>query len=176
MKKFLIFIFFASIALGTSAQTIYSKITKVDKFDDVLWTKQQKTIITTQFSTVTVETKGQKPIEYDYVNESWGVKHIGSRDNIVNLVDDIYGYETTLYLFPKGTIEKTFAKVEKETPDSLATAEMLDAKFSLELMAMRDDMPTITFRKISWSQYNFEYKSELAWIIYKDGSRIIYNK
>lgn len=39
-----------------------------------------------------------------------------------------------------------------------------------------DDMPTITFRTVSYSQYSFEYETELAWIRFKDGSRVIYRK
>ena len=43
-------------------------------------------------------------------------------------------------------------------------------------MLLKDDMPTITFRTISYSTYSFDYKTELAWIRYKDGSRLIYRK
>lgn len=59
---------------------------------------------------------------------------------------------------------------------SLATDEMIDAKFKLSLMLKADNTPTITFRNISWNRYEFEYDSELAWIRFKDGSRLIYTK
>ena len=40
--------------------TTISSIEKYDKFDDVVWTKKIKTIISKSYSTIVVETKGQK--------------------------------------------------------------------------------------------------------------------
>lgn len=149
---------------------------KYDKFDDVVWTKKIKTIISQSYSTIVVETKGQKPTEYEYLNEPLFATQTGSREDLVNLVNDVYGYESTYCLFPKGTIEKTYETIKSEIPDSLATEEMIDAKVKLKLMVLMDDMPTITFRTVSYSQYSFEYETELAWIRFKDGSRVIYRK
>lgn len=176
IKKLIAITFVLMCTLTVSAQTIYSSIDKYDKFDDIVWTKQIKTIISKSYSTIVVETKGQKPTEYEYLNEPLFVTQTGSREKLVNLVNDIYGYESSYCLFPKGTIEKTYETIKSEIPDSLATDEMIDAKVKLKLMLLKDDMPTITFRSISSYPFRFEYKTELAWIRYKDGSRLIYRK
>lgn len=176
MKKLIAITFVLMCTLTVSAQTIYSSIEKYDKFDDVVWTKKIKTIISKSYSTIVVETKGQKPTEYEYLNEPLFATQTGSREDLVNLVNDIYGYESIYCLFPKGTIEKTYETIKSEIPDSLATEEMIDAKVKLKLMVLMDDMPTITFRTVSYSQYSFEYETELAWIRFKDGSRVIYRK
>lgn len=172
MKKLIAITFVLMCTLTVSAQTIYSSIEKYDKFDDVVWTKKIKTIISKSYSTI----KGQKPTEYEYLNEPLFETQTGSREDLVNLVNDVYGYESTYCLFPKGTIEKTYETIKSEIPDSLATEEMIDAKVKLKLMVLMDDMPTITFRTVSYSQYSFEYETELAWIRFKDGSRVIYRK
>ena len=176
MKKLIAVTIVLMCALTASAQCIYTSIDKYDKFDDVVWTKQIKTIISKSYSTIVVETKGQKPTEYEYLNEPLFVTQTGSREKLVNLVNDIYGYESSYCLFPKGTIEKTYETIKSEIPDSLATEEMIDAKVKLKLMVLMDDMPTITFRTVSYSQYSFEYETELAWIRFTDGSRVIYRK
>lgn len=176
MKKLIAVTIVLMCALTASAQTIYTSIDKYDKFDDVVWTKQIKTIISKSYSTIVVETKGQKPTEYEYLNEPLFATQTGSREDLVNLVNDIYGYESSYCLFPKGTIVKTYETVKSEIPDSLATEDMIDAKVKLKLMLLKYDMPTITFRSISYSQYSFEYRTELAWIRFTDGSRVIYRK
>lgn len=107
MKKLIAITFVLMCTLTVSAQTIYSSIEKYDKFDDVVWTKKIKTIISKSYSTIVVETKGQKPTEYEYLNEPLFATQTGSREDLVNLVNDVYGYESTYCLFPKGTIEKT---------------------------------------------------------------------
>lgn len=176
MKKLIAVTLVLMCALTASAQGIYTSIEKYDKFDDVIWKKNIKTIISKSYSTIVVETKGQKPTEYEYINEPLFATQTGSRDDLVNLVKDVYGYESSYCLFPKGTIEKTYETIKSEIPDSLATEEMIDAKVKLKLMVLMDDMPTITFRTISCSQYSFEYITELAWIRFTDGSRVIYRK
>lgn len=176
MKKLITVTLVLMCALTARAQTIYSSIEKYDKFDDVIWKKNIKTIISKSYSTIVVETKGQKPAEYEYLNEPLFATQTGSRDDLVNLVNDVYGYESSYCLFPKGTIEKTYETIKSEIPDSLATEEMIDAKVKLKLMVLMDDMPTITFRTISCFQYSFEYRTELAWIRFTDGSRVIYRK
>lgn len=176
MQKLIMTAIVLMCTLVISAQNIFTNVAKFDKFDDIVWTKQIKTIISKSYSTIVVETKGQKPTEYEYLNEPLFATQTGSREDLVNLVNDIYGYESSYCLFPKGTIEKTYETIKSEIPDSLATEEMIDAKVKLKLMLLKDDMPTITFRSISSYPFSFEYKTELAWIRYKDGSRLIYRK
>lgn len=47
-----------------SAQGIYTSVHKYDKFDDVVWEKEIKTLVTKTDSTIIIETKGTKPVEY----------------------------------------------------------------------------------------------------------------
>ncbi len=176
MKKLITFTFILMCALAASAQTIYTSIDKVDKFDDIVWTKQIKTIISISLGNIVVETKGQTPVEYEIYDSPLFVSRTGSRDKLANLVNDIYGYEVSYTLFPKGTLEETIKAVESEIPDSISTNDMLSSEIKLRLLAKKDEFPTITFRTISFYQQIFEYKTELAWIRYKDGSRLIYRK
>lgn len=78
MKKLIAVTIVLMCALTASAQGIYTSIDKYDKFDDVVWTKQIKTIISKSYSTIVVETKGQKPTEYEYLNEPLFVTQTGS--------------------------------------------------------------------------------------------------
>lgn len=46
MKKIITLLFVMMCTLCVSGQGIYTKVTKYDKFDDVVWTRQVKTLIT----------------------------------------------------------------------------------------------------------------------------------
>ena len=70
---------------------IYTHIVKKDKFDDVIWEKEIKTLITSDDSTIIVETKGYNPLSYIVTD----VVFTGSPEEPVNLVGDIWGYEIT---------------------------------------------------------------------------------
>ena len=104
MKKFITASLIAFWALAMSAQGIYTRVKKYDKFDDVIYEKTIKTLITKTDDKIIFETKGSKPVEYYYEN-SWFADHIGSRDSVVNLVNDVYGYEDRYSVFPKDTID-----------------------------------------------------------------------
>ena len=70
---------------------IFTHIMKQDKFDDVIWEKEIKTLITSDDSTIIVETKGYNPLSYIVTD----VVFTGSPEEPVNLVGDIWGYEIT---------------------------------------------------------------------------------
>jgi hypothetical protein len=91
MKKLFFTLFFGMMALFCNAQ-IYTAIKYLDKFDDELKSEQHKTLITKTDTTFVIEEKGKQPITYYILNVvEEGTK--GSKDNIVNLIDDLYGYE-----------------------------------------------------------------------------------
>lgn len=46
MKKFLFISMLFVLTIASSAQGVYTKKTKYDKFDDVVWTQNVKTLIT----------------------------------------------------------------------------------------------------------------------------------
>lgn len=63
-----------------------------DKFDDVISSEKIKTLVTITDSTVIIEEKEKEIKRYLRFEE---VSTTGNKDNIVNLVADVYGYEYT---------------------------------------------------------------------------------
>ena len=179
MKKFITTSLIAFWALAMSAQGIYTRVKKYDKFDDVIYEKTIKTLITKTYDKIIFETKGSKPVEYYYEEDSWFADHIGSRDSVVNLVNDVYGYEDRYSVFPKETIDvvkKIVSEKAKNTPDSLLTDDRIAAMQKWELFRRIPNAPEVVFRTISETSYDFMYDTDLVWIKFKDGSRIIYSK
>lgn len=184
MKKLLILLVVFLNALVASADGIYTKIEKYDKFDDVIWKKDIKTLITKTDSTIIIETKGEKPEKYycvDYCSYAYG-----SRDSVINLVADVYGYEKEYALFTREELVKAFENariaIEKEREthpnDSIYNERGTMGFYILgELCRIADEEKrVIKFRTISKYQRMFAYDTDLAWIKFKDGSRIIYSK
>lgn len=179
MKKFIVISLMFVIAIVSNAQGIYTKVTKYDKFDDVVSKRTVKTLITKTDSTIVIETKGQKAQTYKYVDNEYFAVHMGSRNNLENLVADIYGYESQYYAFSKKIVTDIKNQVSadfKSAPDSIKTKENFQTMIALKLLSELDKVPTITFRTISRFQYSFEYATDLVWIKFEDGSRIIYEK
>lgn len=179
MKKFITTSLIAFWALAMSAQGIYTRVKKYDKFDDVIYEKTIKTLVTKTYDKIIFETKGSKPVEYYYEEDSWFADHIGSRDSVVNLVNDVYGYEDCYNVFPKDTIdvvEKIVSEKAKNTPDSLLTYDRIAAMQKWELFRRIHNAPEVVFRTISKTSYSFMYDTDYVWIRFKDGSRIIYSK
>lgn len=179
MKKFITTSLIAFWALAISAQGIYTRVKKYDKFDDVIYEKTIKTLVTKTYGKIIFETKGSKPVEYCYFDSFLFADHIGSRDSLVNLVNDIYGYEDRYNVFPKDTIDvvkKIVSEKAKNTPDSLLTDDRIAAMQKWELFRRVDNVPEVVFRTISKTSYSFMYDTDLVWIKFKDGSRIIYSK
>ena len=82
-----------------SNSTYHFETTKVfsvkmiyDKFDDVISSEEIKTLVTITDSTVIIEEKEKEIKRYLRFDE---VFTTGNKDNIVNLVADVYGYEYT---------------------------------------------------------------------------------
>lgn len=179
MKKILLSSLFFLIAFVANAQGIYTKVKKYDKFDDVVWEKDVKTIIDKGLSKITIETKGKKPVEYTYYEGSWFSLHNGRQDSLSNIVSDIYGYEDQYYIFPKDTVDKVtndVLELYKDLPDSIVTEGVIQATVKLRMIPKSFDAPTISFRTISKYKHVFEYETDLVWIRFRDGSRIIYSK
>lgn len=179
MKKFITTSLIAFWALAMSAQGLYTRVKKYDKFDDVIYEKTIKTLITKTDDKIIFETKGSKPVEYYYSENSWFADHIGSRESVVNLVNDVYGYEDRYNVFPKDTIDvvkKIVSEKAKNTPDSLLTDYYIATMHNWELFCRIQNVPEVVFRTTSKNSYIFMYDTDLVWIKFKDGSRIIYSK
>ena len=89
MKKFLILILTTLVFAVADAQ-IFTRKTIRDKFDDVVSKREIKTLITKNDTAIIIEEKGKKSVIYKILNES---APMGSKDNIVQLVGNVYGYE-----------------------------------------------------------------------------------
>lgn len=182
MRKlfFLMLVLIASVT--TSAQGIYTHITKYDKFDDVEWKEDIKTLITKTENTFVIETKGSEPETYVYFEVPYLSTHIGRRDSLVNLVTDVWGYESQYKIIPQNRFEELFSELEKRgVMDLLNTTEETETfqeTLSLILMGvlLEMDLPTIVIRNVSKFRYTYEYSAEYFWIQYSDGSRVIYSK
>lgn len=91
MKKILSLLVLCVFTLCCHAQ-IYNKIEHFDKFDDVIFEENRKTLITQTDSTFIVEEKGKEPVVY-HILTKFDNEAYGSKDNIVNLVGKVYGYD-----------------------------------------------------------------------------------
>ena len=91
MKKFLILILTTLVFAVADAQ-IFTRKTIRDKFDDVVSKREIKTLITKNDTAIIIEEKGKKSVTYitPYYLE---MPSVGSKDNIVQLVGNVYGYE-----------------------------------------------------------------------------------
>lgn len=177
MKKALLILSMLVISIMANAQGVYTSVTKMDKFDDVVWKKQVKTLISITDSTIVIETKGQKAEEYCFFEEF--TTQVGSREKPANIVSDVYGYEIQYLTVKRSVIDDHNLKAQKfkNINDSIARVDGVAAllrNFQKELL----DGPTVMFRTISKYHTDsfFEYETDLVWVRFKDGSRIIYNK
>ena len=101
-------------------------------------------------------------------------------DKIVFLIlCQIYGYEDQYYIFPKDTVDKAtndLLELYKDASDSIMTSDLIKALVKGEMTLKVLDAPTIVFRTISKFKHFFEYDTDLVWLRFIDGSRIIYSK
>ena len=91
MKKFLILILTALVTVAADVQIFTHKMIK-DKFDDVVSEREIKTLVTKNDTAFIIEEKGNKPVTYKILSE---FDSTGSKDNIVRLLGNVYGYEKT---------------------------------------------------------------------------------
>lgn len=92
MKKFLILILTTLVfAVAANAEIFTHKMIK-DKFDDVVSEREIKTLVTKNDTAFIIEEKDNKPVTYNILSE---FDSTGSKDNIVRLLGNVYGYEKT---------------------------------------------------------------------------------
>ena len=89
MKKFLILILTALVTVVAHAQIFTYKMI-LNKFDDSVLEREIKTLITKNDTAFVIEEKGNEPVTFKILNE---IEFKGSKDNIVQLVGNVYGYE-----------------------------------------------------------------------------------
>lgn len=91
MKKTITLVILLTITSLSYGQLIHNYITKTDKFQDIISIKEIKTIISLTDTMITIETKGRLLCDYYIVEDMIA---IGSKEEPVNLVYDLWGYET----------------------------------------------------------------------------------
>lgn len=170
MRKLILSLALAFVCLVGNAQ-IYTQVTYFDKFDDALILGLKKTLITKTDSTFVIEEKGEKPVVYYILNKvSTGTQ--GSKDEVVNLVGDVYGYQTTWCIVRSDLYKdylEAYRKWELDPSD-----ENMKAVEPFWLFA--------THRTIT-TQYTASYITEFFWIqdenhsdiLGKNVNRIIYS-
>ena len=135
MKKFLLCFLFSFVCIISNAQ-IYNTIKYLDKFDDVIKQENVKTLITihnidsTNFynidgcNIIEVETKGKSPVKYISICKVYN----GNNNDIIKLIDDIFGYETEYYCIKYEKLKKEIDNIiinTKHKSDSI-TNELLN--------------------------------------------------
>ena len=119
MKKFLILFLTTLVFTVADAQIFTYKMIK-DKFDDVVSEREIKTLIEKNDTAIIIEEKGNEPVTYitPYYLE---MPSVGSKDNIVQLVGNVYGYEENWCVILEKDIKDYFLDyfaILNETDDS----------------------------------------------------------
>lgn len=156
MKKFLFLILITLVSVVANAQ-IFTHKEILDKFDDVVSKRDIKTIIEKNDTAFIIEEKGNKPTVYLIKNYA-EYNSMGSKDNIVNLVGNVYGYQECWFvILEKDMLEYLIAYMtvcveEDENKRASMIAKMLD-----------DYGYWITHRVVT-TQYTHELLFEYYWV------------
>lgn len=185
MKKLFIILILSFVTFFLDAQ-VYTSIKYLDKFDDEIKVENIKTIVEKTDSTFIVETKGKKPVTYYILNV---LEYTGDKDNVVNLVANVYGYQTCWCVVRGDVIDEYrtahdhvfWRALEIAANDELDVEEKLQQQHN-EFLKLEKYYLFIIHRVIT-TQYSHEYKSEYFWVqdetntkLGKDINRIIYIK
>lgn len=111
MKRFLIICILACVSIISNAQPslIFTRKIIFDKFEDVVFDENIKTLVTIYSDAIFIEEKGDYPVKLK-VGDIVDVK--GDKDNIVKLYDNIYGYQAVCLCYTdNGTFLLTYRVV-----------------------------------------------------------------
>lgn len=188
MKKVLIFILCLILSIQSFGQVVYNGISYLDRFNDAIKVESVKTIIEKTDSTFVIETKGKAPVTY-YILNVLDAGCDGDKDNIVNLVGDVYGYQTCWCIVRKDMINdyiKDYNEVYKNTLTikivTTLTDEEKDRQINNELSKL-NKYYLFAIHRVITTQYSHTYKTEYFWIedelntkLGNDINRIVYSK
>ena len=170
MKKFLILILTTLVFAVADAQ-IFTQKTIRDKFDDVVSEREIKTLITKNDTAFIIEEKGKKPVTFKILNE---LEFNGSKDNIVQLVGNVYGYEEHWCVILEKDIKDYFL-------DYIAMLNETDDSKRHDLISKLIEKYSyyITHRVVT-DEYGLQFLFEHYWIekasFNGDNERTIYSK
>lgn len=178
MKKILVLILGLIPFFGYGQ--IYSSTRYLDKYDDLVSEKNEKTLIEKTDSTFIIDTKGKTPKVYFILNYA-KYNSAGDKDNIVNLINDIYGYQESWCVIrneDKDDYIKACAEWYNKNADKIKSGE--------ETGDLPDEITKywlFVVHRVVTTQYTHTYESEYFWIedvastkLGKNINRIIYIK
>lgn len=166
MKKFLILILTTLLTVAANAQIFTYKMI-LNKFDDSVLEREIKTLITKNDTAFIIEEKGNEPVTYKILNE---IEFKGSKDNIVQLIGNVYGYEEYWCVILEKDIKDYFLDYFAmliETDDS--------KRHDLISKLVEKYYNYITHRVVT-DKYGLQFRSEHYWIQNQNNERTIYSK
>lgn len=170
MKKFLILILTALVTVAADAQNFTQKEIR-DKFDDVVSKREIKTLITKNDTAIIIEEKGKKSVTYLILSE---IVSMGSKDNIVQLVGNVYGYEKQWVVILEKDVKDYFLDIS-----TLSNEEDDSKRNDLRSKLIEKYYYLITHRVVT-DKYGLQFLSERYWIekasFNGDNERTIYSK
>ena len=170
MKKFLILILITLVFTVADAQIFTYKVIR-DKFDDVVSECEIKTFVEKNDTTFIIEEKGNQPVTYKILFDH---ESMGSKDNIVQLVGNVYGYQESWGVI----LEKDFKNHLLDI--SALSNEEDDSKRNDLISKLIEDYHYIITHRVVTDKYGFQFLSEHYWIEKASmkviNERIIYSK
>lgn len=157
------------ITMSINAQ-IFTQKTVIDKFDDVEFTKELKSIIDKSDSTIVLEEKGGNKAIFVILNPL-EINCAGRADSIVNIVGNVYGYQecwSTVLAEDASEYMQQYIKCifeeDKEESDKKIKSLIMDYCYY------------VTHRVVV-SKYTHTLESEYYWISKADrDGRVVYSK
>lgn len=181
MKKILIFVL-CLLPLFSYGQ-VYSSIMYFDKFDDLTKEEKVKTLVTQTDSTFVIETKGRTPQIYYIVNYA-PYNSMGSKEDVVNLTGNIYGYQDCWCIIKEEDVEtykNEYIKWFNKRKEVQTEEEKVDADGGLTNNLSKYWLFAV--HRVITTQYSHTYQTEYFWLqdensvlLGKDIVRIIYTK
>ena len=170
MKKFLILILTTLVFAVADAQIFTQKQIR-DKFDDVVSKREIKTLITKNDTAIIIEEKGKKSVTFKILNE---IGFNGNKDNIVQLVGNVYGYEECWCVILEKDVKDYFLDIS-----ALSNEEDDSKRHDLISKLIEKYCNYITHRVVT-DKYGLQFLSEYYWIqkasFNGNNERTIYSK
>ena len=171
MKRFTIITWMFIMAFVANAQSyILTQKMVVDKFNDVISNKEQKTIVSKTDSTFVIEEKGKEPVTYRILHYA-EYNSKGDKDNIVNLVDNVYGYQECWAVILESDVP------EYNTEYASLIFEPDKEKLNKRLEKLVERFCYYITRRVVTTQYTHHILGQHIWVQKGDNNgRTIYSK
>ena len=166
MKKFLILILTTLVFAVADAQIFTYKMI-LNKFDDTVLKREIKTLITKNDTAIIIEEKGKEPVTFKILNE---LEFKGSKDNIVHLVNNVYGYEECWCVILEKDVKDYFLNYF-----AILNEADVSKRHNLISKLIEKYCKYITHRVVT-DKYGLQFHSEHYWIQNRNDERIIYSE